>query len=115
MFKDYKLDPMKLEGLTNYNDSTLLSCFVDDEQIEDGFRFIKIPEYTEIIGTGAFEEYNSCDISLNIFHILSDSNYYINEWKKKYKIFSYEMVMLFITLTILICGGIIDWFLFYKL
>ena len=40
---------------------------------------------------------------------------YINEWKKKYKIFSYEMVMLFITLTILICGGIIDWFLFYKL
>lgn len=40
---------------------------------------------------------------------------YINEWKKKYKIFSYEIVMLFITLTILICGGIIDWFLFYKL
>lgn len=83
MFKDYRLDPMNLEGLTNYNDSTLLSCSVDAEQIEDGFRFIKILEHTEIIETGAFEEYNSSDIALNIFHILSNSNYYINEWMKR--------------------------------
>lgn len=40
---------------------------------------------------------------------------YINEWKKKYKVLSYKMVMLFVTLTILICGGIIDWFLYYRL
>ena len=40
---------------------------------------------------------------------------YINEWKKKYKILSYKWVMLFVTLTILICGGFIDWFLYYKL
>ncbi|MCQ2968890.1 MAG: hypothetical protein MJ191_01985 [Clostridium sp.] len=40
---------------------------------------------------------------------------YINEWKKRYKILSYKYVMLFVTLTILTCGGIIDWVLYYKL
>lgn len=40
---------------------------------------------------------------------------HINEWKKKYKVFSYKGVMLIVTITILICGGIIDWFLCYKL
>lgn len=83
MFKDYRHEPMKLEGLTNYKDLSLLTCFVDADQIEDGFRSIEILEHTEIIETGVFEEYNSGDIALKIFHILSDSNYYINEWMKR--------------------------------
>lgn len=40
---------------------------------------------------------------------------YIEEWRKKYEIFSYKLVLLLASLTILLCGGIIDWFLVYRL
>ena len=40
---------------------------------------------------------------------------YIDQWKEKFKVFSYKVVLIFSSIIILLCGGIIDWFLFYKL
>lgn len=40
---------------------------------------------------------------------------YIDEWKKKFGILSYKLVLAFVSLTILLCGGFLDWILFYKL
>lgn len=39
----------------------------------------------------------------------------VTQWKDKYRVFSYKAVFLFVAVTILILGGIIDWFLYYKL
>ena len=40
---------------------------------------------------------------------------FIDQWKEKFKVFSYKVVLIFSSIIILLCGGIIDWFLFYKL
>ena len=40
---------------------------------------------------------------------------YIDQGKEKFKVFSYKVVLIFSSIIILLCGGIIDWFLFYKL
>ena len=40
---------------------------------------------------------------------------HINQWREKFKVFSYKVVLIFSSISILMCGGIIDWFLYYKL
>ena len=36
---------------------------------------------------------------------------YIEEWKKKYNIFSYKIVLIVVSCIIILYGGVIDWFI----
>ena len=37
---------------------------------------------------------------------------FIDQWKKKYKVFSYKIVIILISFIIILYGGIIDWIIF---
>ena len=40
---------------------------------------------------------------------------FLGEWEKKYKVFSYRIVLVLVSFIIVLYGGIIDWIVFYYI
>lgn len=71
------------ETCISVRESVLEFCDVDAQQIEDGRRWINIPEGISEIAAGAFDSYNSGDVVTRIYDLLVRQNYHLYDWKKR--------------------------------
>lgn len=83
MISDDRRECMEIEGKILCNGLVVKSCPVDGEQLEAGFRDIRIPEGIREVESGAFEEYNAGDVTQQIFSLLTRYDYHMNGWKKQ--------------------------------